>query len=76
VRASGEAQRTASQELGRAEAQAEMLKNIVQSLETVGEPGESRQQNMRALYLARIAQLLDAMSTQPFYPEDNSPAKE
>jgi hypothetical protein len=31
---------------------------------------------MRALYLARIAQLLDAMSTQPFYPEDNSPAKE
>jgi hypothetical protein len=76
VRASGEAQRTASQELGRAEAQAEMLKNIVQSLETVGEPGGSRQQNMRALYLARIAQLLDAMSTQPLYPEDNFPAKE
>jgi hypothetical protein len=73
VRASGEAQRTASQELGRAEAQAEMLKNIVHSLESVGAPGEVRQQNMRALYLARIAQLLDAMSTQPLYPEENPP---
>ncbi len=73
VRASGEAQRTASQELGRAEAQAEMLKNIVHSLETVGAPGEARQQNMRALYLARIAQLLDAMSTQPLYLEENPP---
>jgi len=73
VRASGEAQRTASQELGRAEAQAEMLKNIVHSLESVGEPGEVRQQNVRALYLARIAQLLDAMSTQPLYPEENPP---
>jgi hypothetical protein len=73
VRASGEAQRTASQELGRAEAQAEMLKNIVLSLESVGAPGEVRQQNMRALYLARIAQLLDAMSTQPLYPEENPP---
>ncbi len=73
VRASGEAQRTASQELGRAEAQAEMLKNIVHSLESVGAPGEAKQQNMRALYLARIAQLLDAMSTQPLYPEENPP---
>ena len=72
VRATGEAQRTASQELGRAEAQAEMLKNIVNNLESLGKPGEARQ-NMRALYLARIAQLLDAMSTQPFYPEDNPP---
>ncbi len=72
VRASGEAQRTASQELGRAEAQAEMLKSIIDSLESVGTPGEARQ-NMRALYLARIAQLLDAMSTQPLFPEDNPP---
>jgi hypothetical protein len=73
VRASGEAQRSASQELGRAEAQAEMLKNIVHSLESVGAPGEVRQQNIRALYLARIAQLLDAMSTQPLYLEENPP---
>jgi hypothetical protein len=73
VRALGEAQRAASQDLGRAEAQAEMLKNIVLSLESVGPPGEARQQNMRALYLARIAQLLDAMSTQPLYLEENPP---
>jgi hypothetical protein len=73
VRATGEAQRTASQELGRAEAQAEMLKNIVHSLESIGAPGEARQQNIRALYLARIAQLLDAMSTQPLYLEENPP---
>lgn len=72
VRASGEAQRTASQELGRAEAQAEMLKNIVDSLESVGTPGEARQ-NTRALYLARIARLLEAMSTQPIYLDDNPP---
>ena len=73
VRASGETQRTASLELGRAEAQAELLKNIVHSLESVGAPGEVRQQNMRALYLARIAKLLDAMSTHPFDLEENPP---
>ena len=73
VRASGETQRTASLELGRAEAQAELLKNIVHSLESVGTPGEARQQNLRALYLARIAQLLDAMSTHPLDLEENPP---
>lgn len=61
-RATGEAQRLAYQELGRAEAQAEMLISIVHALEDIGQQGEAKQ-NMRPIYLARIAQLLDAMRT-------------
>jgi hypothetical protein len=60
ARAFGESQRLAYRERGRAEAQADMLKSIVQALEDVGIKGDARQ-HKRAIYLARIAQLLDAM---------------
>jgi hypothetical protein len=67
MRAYSESQRVAYEEIGRAEAQAEMLMSIVHGLEDVAAKGESRQ-NIRALYLARIAQLLDAMAKQQALP--------
>lgn len=74
VRAYGESQRMVYQEMGRAEAQAEMLMSIVHGLEDVAARGEPRQ-NIRALYLARIAQLLDAMGKQQALPP-GEPAQE
>jgi len=67
VRAFGEAKRIAYQEMGRAEAQAEMVMSIVHALEEAGEQGNPRQK-MRAVYLAKIAQLLDSMSQQYLPP--------
>jgi len=49
-----------AQEFGRAEAQCDLIGNIVQSLKSVGAPGESRQL-IRAQYLARISQIIEAM---------------
>lgn len=74
VRAYGESQRLAYVEMGRAEAQAEMLMNIVHGLEDIAAKGEPRQR-IRTLYLARIAQLLDAMGKQQALPP-GEPAKE
>jgi hypothetical protein len=74
VRAYGESHRLAFQEMGRAEAQAEMLMSIVHGLEDVGAQNDSRQ-NTRAIYLARIAQLLDAMGRQAL-PSGEAPARE
>lgn len=68
MRAYGEAQRLAYQELGRAEAQAELLMSIVQALEDVQLKGDS-QQHLRKIVLARIAGLLDAMRAQEALPE-------
>jgi hypothetical protein len=48
--------------------------SIVHGLEDVAARGEPRQ-NIRALYLARIAQLLDAMGRQQALPP-GEPAKE
>ena len=73
VRAYGESQRLAYEEMGRAEAQAEMLMSIVHGLEDVAAKGEP-QQNIRALYLARIAQLLDVMGRQQSLPPGEPPA--
>ncbi len=72
VRAFGEARRAAFQELGRAEAQAEMIMSIVHALEEAGEQGDPRQR-LRAINLARIAQLLDAMSKQYLPPGEPTP---
>ena len=63
VRAYGESQRVTYQELGRAEAQSEMLMSIVHALEDVGDKDNS-QQNLRKVMLARIASLLDGMRDQ------------
>jgi len=49
-----------AQEFGRAEAQSDLVGNIVQSLKSVGAAGESRQM-IRAQYLARIIQIIEAM---------------
>lgn len=68
MRAYGEAQRLAYQELGRAEAQAELLMSIVEALEDVQPKGDS-QQHLRKIVLARIAGLLDAMRAQVALPE-------
>jgi len=71
VRAFGESQRMAYQELGRAEAEAEMLISIVHALEDVGaQQGDSRQK-IRTIYLARIAQLLEAMGKQYLPSQEN-----
>jgi hypothetical protein len=74
VRAYGESQRLAYEEMGRAEAQAEMLMNIVHGLEDVAAQGEPRQK-IRTLYLARITQLLEAMGKQQALPP-GEPAKQ
>jgi hypothetical protein len=61
TRATGEAKRLAYQELGRAEAQADLLTNIVEGLDEIGLTGDHRQ-NLRNLILLRTAQILDVMS--------------
>jgi hypothetical protein len=74
MRAYGESQRLAYEEMGRAEAQAEMLMSIVHGLEDVAARGEPRH-NIRALYLARIAQLLEVMGKQQSLPPGESAHK-
>lgn len=59
-RAQGEAQRSLHREMGRAEAQAEMLTNIARSLEELRDKGEDHP-NRHTLYLAGIAQLLESL---------------
>ncbi len=57
----GEAQRTAFQERGRVDAQAEFLQSITESLsgfEQTDDPAE----NLRRLLLVRTAQILEGMS--------------
>jgi len=60
VRAIGEAQRVALQEKGRAEAQAELLKNITESLRGFDLRGNPAA-NIRKLLLVRTAQILEGM---------------
>lgn len=67
VRAYGEAQRIAYQELGRAEAQAEMLMSITHALDDIGLQGDPNEQ-LRNLILMRTAQILEAMSEQSLPP--------
>lgn len=67
VRAYGEAQRIAYQELGRAEAQAEMLMSITHALDDIGLQGDPNEQ-LRNLILMRTAQILEAMSEQSLLP--------
>jgi hypothetical protein len=71
VRAQGDASRLAAQETARAEAQAEMLKNIVSALEEVGSAGESRQ-GLRRMYLIRLSSLLKTANTQALPPGDSN----
>jgi hypothetical protein len=64
VRAQGEAQRFAYQELGRAETQAELLRGITNSLREMNLSGkDNRKENIRKIVLARTAQLFEAMTS-------------
>jgi hypothetical protein len=64
TRSYGEAKRLAYQELGRAEAQAELILSITDALkQSIQEPSSTY--NIRKLLLVRTAQVLDAMSSQP-----------
>jgi hypothetical protein len=60
IRAYGESQRKAFQELGRAEAQAEMLISITNSLPTI--PEDQQRETISSLFLIRTAQILETMS--------------
>jgi hypothetical protein len=72
IRAYGEAQRLAYQELGRAEAQAEMLMSIVSALRDVEFSSEKRE-NLRNIVLARTAQILEAMTSYQRSDTNTSP---
>jgi len=61
ARAYGDAKRQAYQELGRAEAQAEIIIGITQSLEQV-EFNEDPAQTLRKMLLLRTAEVLEAMA--------------
>lgn len=69
TRAYGEAKRLAYQELGRAEAQAELILSITDSLKDSMEDSAAAP-NIRKMLLVRTAQVIDAMSSQG--PNDNS----
>jgi hypothetical protein len=58
-RAFGEAQRTSYLEIGRAEAQAEMLLSIIDALDGV----EKSDENVRSIILSRTAQILDGLAS-------------
>lgn len=64
IRAFGEAQQQAYQEMGRAEGQAEMLISIIHAMDDLDLQNESRQQ-LRLMIISRLAQLLDRMNQQP-----------
>jgi hypothetical protein len=66
--ARGEARRMVYQEIGRAEAQAEMLMGFVHALEDVQLQGKG-EVHVQKLVLARIAQFIDAMRQQTQTPE-------
>jgi hypothetical protein len=63
ARAFGEARVRAYQELGRAEAQAELIISITQAMEGIPISGDSVQ-SLRNILMARTAQLLDALKPE------------
>ncbi|MFC1996917.1 hypothetical protein ACFLXI_04835 [Chloroflexota bacterium] len=69
IRAAGEARRMSYQDVGRAEGQAALLKNIIQALDEAGFGKESsgqeqhRMRNLRGIVWARVAQILDTLAS-------------
>jgi hypothetical protein len=61
IRAEGVAQRIAYQELGRAEAQADMLISIIHAFDDIELSPENKDQNIRNVILMRTAQVLEAL---------------
>ncbi|MBS4058915.1 MAG: hypothetical protein KG029_00820 [Bacteroidetes bacterium] len=70
VRAIGNAQRIAYQEKGRAEAQAELLKGITESLQGF-DLKEDPAANLRKMLLVRTAQILEGMSETKSWKRDD-----
>jgi hypothetical protein len=62
IRAQGEAQRLAYQELGRAEGQADMLISIIHALDDLDLSKEKKDQNIRNVILMRTAQVLESLA--------------
>lgn len=62
--AEGVAQRTAFEELGRAEAEAELLISIIQGFDGI-QPGQDKAQTMQNLILLRTAQVIKAFNNHP-----------
>jgi hypothetical protein len=69
LRAYGDAIRQAYQELGRAEAQADLIMSIAGAMSESNINGSSPD-NIRRILLARTAQLLSAMSSDPKPPQE------
>jgi hypothetical protein len=61
IRAYGEAKRQTYLEMGRSEAQAELIMNIAEIINGVN-TGDNAHSMMRQMFLSRVAQLLDAMA--------------
>lgn len=61
IRAEGDAQRIAYQELGRAEAQASMLMSIIHAFDDIDLSPENKDQNIRNVILMRTAQVLESL---------------
>jgi hypothetical protein len=68
-RASLEARRVYYEEIGRAQAQADMLVSIIESLEDLG-VSEDSTENLRNIFLARTAQVLDTLAQSANRPPD------
>ena len=62
LRTEGEARRIAYQELGRVEAQSDLLESILNSFRSV-EVADTHKENIRRIVMARTAQLLESMSS-------------
>ena len=71
IQAYGTSQRQIFQELGRAEAQAELLMSIIHSLEKMDIPEDQKSQAVSNMFLIRTAQVLESMS-KVYSSEDNS----
>jgi hypothetical protein len=63
TRAYGEAQRNAYQEIGHAEAQAEILMSIVHAFDDIDLAKDEKDRSIRNIVLVRTAQVLEALST-------------
>jgi hypothetical protein len=63
TRAYGDAQRIAYQEIGRAEAQAEVLMSIAHAFDDIDLSKEEKDRNIRNIVLMRTAQVLETLST-------------
>jgi hypothetical protein len=62
IQAYGSSQRQVFQELGRAEAQAELLMSIIHSLESLNLEEDQKNQAVTNMFLIRTAQVLESMS--------------